>query len=68
VIWDEISNLYADKLVLVDKKKSWKAELQAMTESKFHLHVESMVTKNLLLFSGIVEKQNLIKQLFACFF
>jgi len=42
----------------VDKKDFWKAEIQAMTNVRFHLHVESIQTKNLILFSGILVKAN----------
>lgn len=58
IIWIPKSKPFADRLILVDKKDFWKAEIQAMTNVRFHLHVESIQTKNLILFSGILVKAN----------
>jgi len=63
IYWVHTIELFADKIKLTDETESWNAEFQAMTETKSHLHVESIRTKNLILFSGIIEKTNPIKQL-----
>lgn len=54
--FSEFTELFADKLILFNPDRTWKGELQAMTEDRFHLHVTSLNFKNALLFSGTLHK------------
>jgi len=56
ILWNEMNDIYADKLCLLDASKKWKADIQAMTDKKFHLQVNSNLEKNIILYSGTVEK------------
>ncbi|WP_411822730.1 hypothetical protein [Leptospira sp. 'Mane'] len=59
---DDIVEIFADKIKILDHSGEWSFQIQAMTEDKFHLHVESLVQKNLILYSGIVERKKTLLQ------
>ncbi|TGN18508.1 hypothetical protein [Leptospira idonii] len=67
IVWENPVEIYADTLEFTDLSKEWKAKVQAMTSDKFHLHVESISQKNLILFSGIVWKKKGFFQRFNIF-
>ncbi len=56
VEWLPDANIFADRLTLRDYNHHWRAEIQAMTENKFHLKVDSLKKENYILYSGIVFK------------
>ncbi len=66
--WTISEEIFADKLVLFNATKTWKAEFQAMTSDKFHLHVSSLSQKNCILFSGSLTKSKGPKDLIRYFF
>ncbi|TGN08238.1 hypothetical protein [Leptospira ilyithenensis] len=59
---EDIIEIFADKIRISDHSKEWSFQIQAMTEDKFHLHVESLIQKNLILYSGIVERKKSLFQ------
>lgn len=66
--WSEIQDINADKICLLDQTKKWRAEVQAMTNQKFHLQVNSNLGNTVILYSGLVEKVNPLVGIFNFFF
>ncbi|GBF49035.1 hypothetical protein LPTSP4_05440 [Leptospira ryugenii] len=62
--WEHLESIFSDKLVFVDDKREWKAEIQAMTTRSMHLHVNSLLSDKEILYSGRIEKTNPLSSLF----
>jgi hypothetical protein len=67
ILWVDLNDVFADRLILFDSEKKWKAEFQAMTQNKFHLHVASVSHISLLLYSGSVERSTGLKSFMSYF-
>lgn len=57
--WAVTGEILSDRIFLEDEHKEWRAEIQTMTENKFHLHVLPSKDSSKILFSGIVIKRKI---------
>ena len=67
ILWQDPSEVYADKLTLFDIGGEWQCEIQAMTQNRFHLHITSLLNNNKIIYSGIINKIKFWQELMFIF-